>query len=146
MAFFDDVKRSLKSTGKQVAKKTKELTDIVQLKSQLSAVKEAVEEEYTSIGRQVFEEALEADETRFAAEFEVIRKSLEKKAKLEEEISALEGSLYCPECGAKIEKTAVFCSHCGVKLEKPETEEEEGAEEAEETEKAPEEASEPAEE
>ena len=36
MAFFTDMKRSLTETGKQVAQKTKELSDTVQLKAQLS--------------------------------------------------------------------------------------------------------------
>ena len=46
MAFFTDMKRSLTETGKQVAQKTKELSDTVQLKTQLSREKEALNRQY----------------------------------------------------------------------------------------------------
>ena len=36
MAFFTDMKRSLTEAGKQVAQKTKEVSDTVQLKTQIS--------------------------------------------------------------------------------------------------------------
>ena len=48
MAFFTDMKRSLTETGKQVAQKTKELSDTVQLKAQLSREKEALNRQYAS--------------------------------------------------------------------------------------------------
>ena len=47
MAFFTDMKRSLTETGKQVAQKTKELSDTVQLKTQLSREKEALNRQYS---------------------------------------------------------------------------------------------------
>ena len=48
MAFFTDMKRSLTETGKQVAQKTKELSDTVQLKAQLSREKEALNRQYAA--------------------------------------------------------------------------------------------------
>ena len=62
MAFFTDMKRSLTETGKQVAQKTKELSDTVQLKTQLSREKEALNRQYAQIGKKVFEAANGADE------------------------------------------------------------------------------------
>ena len=53
MAFFTDMKRSLTETGKQVAQKTKELSDTVQLKTQLSREKEALNRQYAQIGKKV---------------------------------------------------------------------------------------------
>ena len=78
MAFLDEVKRSLSSTGKTVAKKTKEITETMQLKSQISTEKATIERLYTSIGKQVFEAAMEEDEKRFFTEFGSIRKSMKK--------------------------------------------------------------------
>lgn len=122
MAFLDEVKKSLASTGKQVAKKTKELTDTVQLKSQIASEKETVTKAYAAIGKQLFESASEEEKERFEAEFDSIRKSMEKIRELEEKLSEVDGSIFCPECGARITKTSIFCSHCGKKVEKCQTE------------------------
>ena len=111
MAFFTDMKRSLTETGKQVAQKTKELSDTVQLKTQLSREKEALNRQYAQI-----EAANEADEEAYTAEFTLIRESLKTIDELQDKLSTLEGFIHCPECGAKIEKTSAFCSKCGAKI------------------------------
>ena len=116
MAFFTDMKRSLTETGKQVAQKTKELSDTVQLKTQLSREKEALNRQYAQIGKKVFEAANGADEETYTAEFTLIRESLKTIDELQDKLSTLEGFIHCPECGAKIEKTSAFCSKCGAKI------------------------------
>ena len=116
MAFFTDMKRSLTETGKQVAQKTKEFSDVVQLKTQLSKEKEAVNRQYAQIGKKVFEAANAADEDAYTAEFALIRESLKTIDEIQDKLSTLEGFIHCPECGAKIEKAAAFCSKCGAKI------------------------------
>ena len=116
MAFFTDMKRSLTETGKQVAQKTKELSDTVQLKTQLSREKEALNRQYAQIGKKVFEAANGADEGTYTAEFTLIRESLKTIDELQDKLSTLEGFIHCPECGAKIEKASAFCSKCGAKI------------------------------
>lgn len=113
MTFLDDVKRSLTNTGKQMAKRTKEITDTVQLKAQIAGENEKIEKFCAEIGRKVFEKAEEQDEKRFAPEFEFIRDCLAKRDELEKQLADLDGSVFCSECGAKIDKRAKFCSHCG---------------------------------
>lgn len=117
MAFLDEVKRGLSDTGKLVAKKTRDLSDSMQLKSQIASEKATIERLYTSIGKQVFEAASEEDEKRFFTEFGSIRKSMKKKRDLEEELTNLDGCFYCSECGARIDKHSTFCSHCGAKVD-----------------------------
>ena len=102
MAFFTDMKRSLTETGKQVAQMTKELSDTVQLKTQLSREKEALNRQYAQIGKKVFEAANGADEETYTAEFTLIRESLKTIDELQDKLSTLEGFIHCPECGAKI--------------------------------------------
>ena len=116
MAFFTDMKRSLTEAGKQVAQKTKEVSDTVQLKTQISREKEAVNRQYAQIGKKVFEAANTADEEAYSAEFALIRESLKTIDELQDKLSTLEGFIHCPECGAKIEKTSAFCSKCGAKI------------------------------
>lgn len=117
MDFFTEMKRSLESTGKQVAKKTKDFSESLQLKSKIAAEKDALETMYRSIGRQVYEHATEEEAERFAEEFLSIQKTLKRKAELEEELAELEGAVYCEECGAKLDRNAVFCSRCGSRVQ-----------------------------
>ena len=131
MAFFTDMKRSLTETGKQVAQKTKELSDTVQLKAQLSREKEALNRQYAQIGKKVFEAANEADEEAYTAEFTLIRESLKTIDELQDKLSTLEGFIHCPECGAKIEKTSAFCSKCGAKIAETKPEDDDIAEASE---------------
>ena len=116
MAFFTDMKRSLTEAGKQVAQKTKEVSDTVQLKTQISREKEAVNRQYAQIGKKVFEAANAVDEEAYSAEFALIRESLKTIDELQDKLPTLEGFIHCPECGARIEKTAAFCSKCGAKI------------------------------
>lgn len=122
MAFIDEVRRSLTNTGKQVAKKTKEISDTYQLKSQIAAENEKIQKFCGEIGRKIFEEANEEDEKRFSAEFEFIRECLARKKEMEEQLADMDGSIFCTQCGAKIDKNALFCSRCGAKVKKDEPE------------------------
>ena len=87
MAFFTDMKRSLTEAGKQVAQKTKEVSDTVQLKTQISREKEAVNRQYAQIGKKVFEAANTADEEAYSAEFALIRESLKTIDELQDKLS-----------------------------------------------------------
>lgn len=102
--------------AQRLSQETKELSDTVQLKAQLSREKEALNRQYAQIGKKVFEAANEADEEAYTAEFTLIRESLKTIDELQDKLSTLEGFIHCPECGAKIEKTSAFCSKCGAKI------------------------------
>lgn len=121
MAFFEELGKTLSDKGKEAAKKAKDITEALQLKSQLSAEKEKINQAYVKLGKAYYDSHLSSDEEKFAGEFETIRAGLMKMAELEDEICELEGSRVCAECGAKIEKGALFCSRCGAKME-PKTE------------------------
>ena len=50
MAFFEELGKTLSDKGKEAAKKAKDLTEALQLKSQLSAEKEKVNQAYITLG------------------------------------------------------------------------------------------------
>ena len=118
MALFEDVKNSIVYTGKQMARKTKDMTESMQLKSQISDEKATIDRLFKSIGQQVFDAASEDDEKRFFTEFASIRKSIRHKSDLEVMLSKLDGCVYCPECGARIDVHSKYCSRCGKKINK----------------------------
>ena len=103
MSIFDEVKRSISSTGKQVAKRTKEISDAVSIRSQINEEKENVAKLYATVGKKVFTS---------------IRSSLERKRELEERLTGMDGCIYCSECGARIDKNSKFCNKCGARVDK----------------------------
>ena len=116
MAFFDELKKGLAVTGQTVAQKTKELTESVQLKSQLKAEKEAMLKAYASIGKKVFENAAWDDKRKYESEFETINECLNKIEELKDKLSDLDGCIFCNECGFRIDKNSTYCSKCGAKV------------------------------
>ena len=109
MAFFDDLKKNLTATGQTVAQKTKEMTESMQLKSQLNAEKEAIMKAYAAIGKQVYENAAWDDKRKYESEFEAIQESLDKIEELEEKLTKLDGCIFCGECGSRVDKKSAFC-------------------------------------
>lgn len=118
MAFFDDLKKNLTATGQTVAQKTKEMTESMQLKSQLNAEKEAIMKAYAAIGKQVYENAAWDDKRKYESEFEAIQESLDKIEELEEKLTKLDGCIFCGECGSRVDKKSAFCNKCGAKIVK----------------------------
>ncbi len=118
MSIFDEVKRSISSTGKQVAKRTKEISDAVSIRSQINEEKENIAKLYATVGKKVFQNATEAEEEKFFMEFTSIRSSLERKRDLEERLTGMDGCIYCSECGARIDKNSKFCNKCGTRVDK----------------------------
>lgn len=134
MAFFDELGKVISDKSKEAASKVKDLTGVLQLKTKLSAEREKVNKAYINLGKAYYDKHDAAAEEEYAADFELIRAGLMRMAELEDEISELEGTRVCAECGAKVEKEAMFCSKCGAPMEKAasaEDEEEETEENAE---------------
>ena len=114
MTFLNELKRGLATTGVQVAKKTKELTDTVQLKAKIAAAKEAENRIYTEIGKKVYE--LGCEKEAFAEEFAALKDNIKKRQAFEEELWRLEKSRTCPVCGAKLKIDDLFCCRCGARV------------------------------
>ena len=53
MDFFTEMKRSLETTGRQVAKKTRDFSETLQIKSRIAAEGEVLDGLYRSIGKKV---------------------------------------------------------------------------------------------
>ncbi|MEF9940467.1 MAG: zinc ribbon domain-containing protein [Clostridium sp.] len=117
MAFFDELGKVISDKSKEAAGKVKDLTGVIQLRTKLSAEKEKVNKSYINLGKAYYDKHEASAEEDYAADFDLIRMGLMKMAELEDEISELEGTRVCAECGAKVEKDAQFCSKCGASME-----------------------------
>lgn len=132
MAFFEELGKTLTDTGKEVATKAKALTETLQLKTQINGEKTKLEAAYAVIGKQYYEANKEPEEA-YAKAYEAVRASRERIAALEIELTQIEGTRICAECGAIVPKDSCFCGKCGApvgeKEAAPETEEVQKAEE-----------------
>lgn len=117
MTFLNDLTRGIKVTGQTVAQKTKEIGETVQIKSQINTEKETITRLYAAIGKQIFESGSEEAEKKFFTEFASIRKALNKIAELEASLTGMDGCIFCPECGARIDKNSKFCMKCGTAVD-----------------------------
>lgn len=117
MAFLEELGKTLTDKGKEAAKRAKELTEVLQLKSQLTGEKAKVNEIYARLGEIYCQEHKDDIEERFEGDFAVIATGRIRIQELEEEICQLEGNRACAECGAKVDREARFCGRCGALME-----------------------------
>lgn len=125
MAFFEELGKTIVDKSKVVVDKAKDMTEVLQLKSQVSSERAIIEETYAKIGRAYYEAHKNQTEDPYMDEFNQINSRMRKIEALEEMISKLDGTRVCAECGAKVEKGAAFCGKCGARLEDAEPEEKE---------------------
>ena len=96
MSFFDEMKESLVSAGKDVSQKAKE------------------------VGRTYFDAHKDDEENAENEQFKVIKEALAEIERMKTEILNLQGAAECPNCGARMPQGASFCSSCGAKMAEPE--------------------------
>lgn len=113
---FEEIGRSITDAGKTAAAKARDLTEILQLKSQIGSEKSRLQETYRALGKLYYQEHQDEEEHPQAAVFEAVRESRKRIALMEEKLRDLENTAVCPACGARVSKDAVFCSRCGQKI------------------------------
>ena len=118
MSFFNEMKESLVSAGKDVSQKAKEVSGIAKLKLDVKSKEDYVEKQYAELGRIYFEQ--HKDEEEPAEAVKVIKEALAEIERMKTEILNLQGAAECPNCGARMPQGATFCSNCGTKMEEPE--------------------------
>jgi len=123
MTFFEELGKTIVDKSKVVVDKAKDMTEVMQLKSQISSERSIIEETYAKIGKAYYEAHKNLTEDPYMEEFGQIKSRMKKIESLEEMISKLDGTRVCAECGAKVDKDAAFCGKCGARLEDADAEE-----------------------
>lgn len=115
MAFFDSMKETLTTAGRDVSQKAKEVSGVAKLKLDIKSKEDALNKEYITLGKRYYDMHKEGEvaDTEIAA----VSTLLNEIADLKEEIVKIQGACSCPGCGAAVPVGTAFCSKCGARIE-----------------------------
>jgi len=122
MAFFDELGKTISNTGKNVAKKAKDLAEVTSLNSQVSSDEEIINAGYRAIGKEYFAAHNGDESDPYAGQFKKILDAQAHIETLKSQIEQIKGTRTCPKCGADVTLGVLFCPSCGNKLEGKEAE------------------------
>lgn len=120
MEFFEKLGNTITNTSKDVAKKTKDLTEVAKLNSQISKEESTIEQKYREIGKAFYEKYGNTEDSELKELCTDVKNGYEKIEELKKQLNSLKGLTICPRCGKENESTASFCSSCGEVLKQKE--------------------------
>ena len=86
MSFFDEMKESLVSAGKDVSQKAKEVSGVAKLKLDVKSKEDYVEKQYAELGRTYFDAHKDDEENAENEQFKVIKEALAEIERMKAEI------------------------------------------------------------
>lgn len=113
---LDDLGKRLTEAGKTTVQKTKEITDLAKLNSQISAEERSQESLFSQLGKEYFNQHAQDAEPVLSQTVNDINASMERVRELHKQINSIRGVRACEDCGAEAPLGAIFCPACGVKL------------------------------
>lgn len=114
MAFFESMKETITSAGRDVSQKAKEVSGIAKLKMDIKSKEDALNKEYIALGKQYYENNKEsADAVPGIANVSRLQQEI---ADLRKQVLDMQGACACPACGTTLPAGTAFCSHCGANL------------------------------
>lgn len=117
MAFFDKLGEKISSTSKDVAKKTKDLTEIAKINMHIGSEEDKLKIKYLEIGKLYYELYHDTPSEQFINLCEEITASINQIESSKRQILNIKGVKICSNCGAEVLQDAAFCGSCGVKVE-----------------------------
>ena len=124
MTFFEELGKTIVDKSKVVVDKAKDMTEVIQLKSQISSERSIIDETYAKIGKAYYEAHKNLTEDPYMEEFEQIKSRMRKIESLEEQISKLEGTRVVQSAGQKsikMRRSAGNAAHVWKMQRKPKT-------------------------
>lgn len=123
MDFFTDLGNKITNTGKSVADKAKDLTELTKLNAKVVSEENKLSKAYGEIGRLYYAQTQGELGEGYEEQAAAAKAALSEIAALKERIKALKGVRVCVQCGKEIGKNDLYCCSCGAKneLEEPET-------------------------
>lgn len=122
MDFFDKLGKKASATYKVTAEKTGKIAKEAKLKMKMNENKTEINELYKQIGKKVYEKHVIDDVINIKEELEeectkidILSQEIENMLK---EILTLKDRKQCSSCFEQIDKSAQYCPNCGAKQEK----------------------------
>ncbi|HHW47940.1 MAG TPA: zinc ribbon domain-containing protein [Clostridiaceae bacterium] len=113
MSFFNKISDKLSSTGKDVAKKTKDLAEIAKLNMRINSEENNIKNLYNKIGELYYELFHDCPHEKLAPLCASVTESKKKISDYQNQIQAIKAVKKCVNCGAEIYDSAIYCSNCG---------------------------------
>lgn len=118
MAFLDSFSKKVTQVGQTTIQKTKDLTEIAKLHSQIDDETKKLNAVYIALGKLYVEQHSNDFEPGVVEKIDFIKASNEKIKAYKQQLNTLKGVSSCPKCGAEAALSSSFCSACGAPLEK----------------------------
>lgn len=115
MDFFDKLGKKIAEASRDVADKTKELTDTAKVKLDMKNKEDYIESQYTSIGKQYFE-SHQFDDSDEYPQIAMIKAAMDEIDELKAQLMNIKGAKECPNCHQMVPMDAEYCSFCGAKV------------------------------
>lgn len=115
MSMFDEIGNKVNELSNQAVQKTKDASEIMNLKASISEEERKINDVYTQIGKVYYTKKDEAkDELNQLCQS--IDASHQKITDMKKQILVLKNLVECPTCGHENPDSASFCLKCGTKL------------------------------
>ncbi len=118
MEIFNKIGETITSTGKDIAKKAKDIVDVNTVKANINEQKRVIRKAYERIGEAYYKNHVDLGEHDYEIEFETVGEANAKLKELYEQLNTLRKVCVCPECGATLPDDSEYCNKCGKKLQK----------------------------
>lgn len=116
MDFFQKIGNTLSNTGKDIAEKTKKMSDTSKLNHEITKQQEAIDKTYSQIGKLYFEKYSNLDCPELKELCNSITEANSKIESYKKEITQIKGLINCPKCKNQVSTSATFCGNCGYNL------------------------------
>ncbi len=119
MSFLKNFGKSVDSAVKKTVERSKDLSEIARLNSDIVKLKAKIEMEYSEIGENAYKAYSEGVENvKMSESLEIIKDLFAQIEEKKEEILVVKGITICPQCGAELDMICVYCGTCGTKIDR----------------------------
>lgn len=116
---FDKIAASVSKTAKSVSDGAKVLADKNRVRKDIATMENELRNRFRDIGEQYYFEAIDEPPANYAEAFAAITELRTSLTAKQRELSTLEGTVTCTECGRTLVKDARFCPYCGAATPEP---------------------------
>lgn len=121
MGFFDDLGKKVADAGQKTMQKTKELSEVARINSQISQAENKMNNLHYQIGKLYISMHGQNPEEEFKGMIDSIAELEQQIIAYRAQIQTVKGVQKCEKCGAEVPRNVAFCSSCGAAMPKAET-------------------------